>query len=142
MLLSQKNDATAKAFDSKLFQVYYYMQKSFTSEMEWALFTDFYSSSIFIKICQIMTAITNAENLWHSKSRFTLILEQILAFTSNTILVKEMENMSPNFKLIAWWCFTSLNVLIQIVVSTLSLNVKQFPQMLNSNTLCVVDITC
>ena len=45
--------------------------------------------------------ITNAENLRQYKSRFFLILEQILAFVSSTNLVKEVKNLPPNFKQIA-----------------------------------------
>ena len=48
-----------------------------------------------------MTTTTNAENLRQYKSRFPLIVEQILAFTSSTDLVEEIKNLSPNFKRIA-----------------------------------------
>ena len=48
-----------------------------------------------------MTTATNAENLRQYKSRFPLIVEQILAFTSSTDLVEEIKNLSPNFKRIA-----------------------------------------
>ena len=48
-----------------------------------------------------MTMTTNAENLGQYKSRFSLIVEQILAFTSSTNLVSEVKNLSSNFKRIA-----------------------------------------
>ena len=32
------------------------------------------------------------------KSRFSLIVEQILGFASSTNLVREVKNLSPNFK--------------------------------------------
>ena len=51
-----------------------------------------------------MTAITNAENLRQYKRRFSLIVEQILAFTWDTNLVREVKNLSPNFKRIAKRC--------------------------------------
>ena len=48
-----------------------------------------------------MATATNAENLRQYKSRFYLIVEQILAFDSSTKLVREVKNLSPNFKQIA-----------------------------------------
>ena len=45
-----------------------------------------------------MTTITNAKNLGQYKSRFSLIVEQILGFASSTNLVREVKNASPNFK--------------------------------------------
>ena len=48
-----------------------------------------------------MKTTTNAENLRQYKSRFSLIIEQILAFPLNTNLVRKVENLSPNFKRIA-----------------------------------------
>ena len=48
-----------------------------------------------------MTTATNVENLRHYKSRFSLIVEEILAFTSSTNLVREVKNLPPNFKRIA-----------------------------------------
>ena len=45
-----------------------------------------------------MTKATIAENLRQCKSKFSLIVEQILAFTSNTNLVKEVKDLPPNFK--------------------------------------------
>ena len=47
-----------------------------------------------------MTTAANAENLQY-KSRFSLIVEQILAFAWSTKLVREVKNLSPNFKRIA-----------------------------------------
>ena len=47
-----------------------------------------------------MITTTNAENLQY-KRRFSLIVEQILAFASSTNLVREVKNLSPNFKRIA-----------------------------------------
>ena len=52
------------------------------------------------KVCKIMITTTNAENLQY-KRRFSLIVEQILAFASSTNLVREVKNLSPNFKRIA-----------------------------------------
>ena len=48
-----------------------------------------------------MTATTNAENLRQYKITFSLIVEQILAFTSHPNMVREVKNLSPNFKQIA-----------------------------------------
>ena len=48
-----------------------------------------------------MTTTTNAENLRQYKSRFSLIVEQILAFASSTNLITEVKSFSPNFKRIA-----------------------------------------
>ena len=45
-----------------------------------------------------MTTKTNAEKLPQYKSRFSFIVEQILAFPSNTNLVRKVNNLSPNFK--------------------------------------------
>ena len=48
-----------------------------------------------------MTTSANAENLRQYKSRFSLIVEQILAFASSTRLVREVKNLFPNLKRIA-----------------------------------------
>ena len=48
-----------------------------------------------------MTATTNTKNLQKYKNRFSLIVEQILAFASSAKLVREVKNFSPNFKLTA-----------------------------------------
>ena len=48
-----------------------------------------------------MTTTTNVENLGQYKSRFYLIVEQILAFPSSTYLDKKVESLPPNFKRIA-----------------------------------------
>ena len=55
-------------------------------------------------IPEIMTTTTNVENLRHHKSRYSLIVKQILAFTSNTnfiIVVIEVNGLSLNFRRIA-----------------------------------------
>ena len=43
-----------------------------------------------------MATPTNAENLRQYKSRFSLIVEQILAFPSNTNFFRIVKNLSPN----------------------------------------------
>ena len=48
-----------------------------------------------------MAETTNAENLRQYKIRFSLIVEQILAFTSGPNMVRELKNLSPNFEKIA-----------------------------------------
>ena len=48
-----------------------------------------------------MTTTTNAENLRQYKIRFSLIGKQILAFASHPKIVREVKNLSPNFKQIA-----------------------------------------
>ena len=48
-----------------------------------------------------MTTKTNAENLRQYKSRFPLIVDQMLAFTTSTNLVREVKNMYLHFKQIA-----------------------------------------
>ena len=45
-----------------------------------------------------MTENTNAENLRQHKSRFSLIVEQILAFALSTNLVREVMNLFQDFK--------------------------------------------
>ena len=45
-----------------------------------------------------MTATKNAKNLQQYKIRFYLIIEQILAFSSGPNMVREVKNLSPNFK--------------------------------------------
>ena len=89
-----------------------------------------------------MIVITNTENLRQCKVRFSLIVEQILAFAASTNLIREVKNNSPNFKQITWRCFELLNVLIGIERTILSLNFKQFRQTLHSDSLVVVNITC
>ena len=88
-----------------------------------------------------MSATTNAENLRQYKIRFSLIVEQTLAFTSSPNMVREKKNLSPNFKQIAWRSFTLLNILVWIVRSILSLNSKQFHKKLYSDSLYMVNIT-
>ena len=53
-----------------------------------------------------MTTITNAEQLRQYKSRFPVIVEQILAFASSTNLVREVKSMSTNVKRLVRRCFT------------------------------------
>ena len=48
-----------------------------------------------------MRATTNTENLRQYKSRFSLIVEQILALTLRLNMLREVKNLSPNFKQIA-----------------------------------------
>ena len=48
-----------------------------------------------------MTATKNAENLQQYKSRFSLIAEQVLALASHPNMLREVKNLSPNFKQIA-----------------------------------------
>ena len=48
-----------------------------------------------------MTTTTNVKNLPQYKSRFSLIVEQILALTLTTSLVREVKNLSANFQQIA-----------------------------------------
>ena len=48
-----------------------------------------------------MTAKRNTENLQQYKGKISLIVERIQAFTSSTNFVLEVENFSPNFKIIA-----------------------------------------
>ena len=69
-------------------------------------------------------AITNVENLRQFKSRFSLIIELILAVNSSPSMVRKVTNMSPNFKQIALRCFMVLNILIDIVklISSLKSN--------------------
>ena len=48
-----------------------------------------------------MTRTTNVKILPQYKSRFSLIVEQILALTLTTSLVREVKNLSANFQQIA-----------------------------------------
>ena len=82
-----------------------------------------------------MTATTNAENLLQYKVRFSLIVEQIIAFASSPKMFREVKDLSPNFKQIAWRCFTLFNILVWIVRSMLSLNP-------NSSTKSSFQIAC
>ena len=45
-----------------------------------------------------MTATANAKNLRQYKSTFSLTAEQILAFASHVDMVREVKNLSPDFK--------------------------------------------
>ena len=77
-----------------------------------------------------MTATTNTEKVRQCKIRFSLIAEQTLAFALDPNMVREVKQLFPNFKQIAWRCFTLLNIFIWIVRYILSLNSKQFQQKL------------
>ena len=48
-----------------------------------------------------MKTTTNAENLQKYNIRFYLIVALILAFASSPNIVREVKNLSPNFKQIA-----------------------------------------
>ena len=78
--------------------------------------------------------VTNDENLRQYKSTFSLTLEQTVDFALSTNLVRNVKNMSPNSKQIAWWCFMLLNVIIEIGKSISLLNFKQFHQTLYLNS--------
>ena len=54
-----------------------------------------------IKICHIMTTITNPQFLRKYETRLCLIVEQTLSFTLSTNLFIEIEAVSPNFEQIA-----------------------------------------
>ena len=73
--------------------------------------------------------------------RFSLIVEQILAFASSPKKVRELKILSPNFKQIVWRCFTLLNILVWIGRAILLLNSKQFHKKVYSNSLHIADIT-
>ena len=62
--------------------------------------------------------------------RFSLIIELILAFTWSPNMVGEVKYLSPDFKQVPWHRFKPLNIVIRIVWSILSLNSKQFHQIL------------
>ena len=49
----------------------------------------------------IYNSDNKAENLRQNKIRISLIVEQILAFTLSPNMVREIQNVSPNFKQIA-----------------------------------------
>ena len=67
-----------------------------------------------------MITTTNTENFRQYKSGFSLIVEQVLVFTSNTNLVKEVKNLSPNFKRIEITMFYETIIRIWIAGSILS----------------------
>ena len=96
-------------------------------------------TDVAIKIYYFRTATTTAENLWHFRNRFSLILEQILAFASSPDMGRQIKYLPPNFKQVARQYFKLLNILIWIVRSIFSLNSKQFHQKLYSNSLDIVD---
>ena len=52
----------------------------------------------YYKNMLIVTTTTNTENLRQYKSRFSLFVEQRLAFASSANLVNEVKNLSSNFK--------------------------------------------
>ena len=86
-----------------------------------------------------MTATATTKNL---QIRFSLILEQVLAFASSLNMVIAVKDLSPNFEQIAWLYFNLLSILIWIVWSIFSLNSRQFQQKLCSNSLHIVELTC
>ena len=71
----------------------------------------------------VKLTITNAADLQKYKSTFSLIVKQILAFSSSKNLAREV---NLNFKQIKFQCFTLLKILIQIIRSITSLNFNQF----------------
>ena len=89
-----------------------------------------------------MTAITNVKNLRQYKGIFSVIVVQILAFAWSPNMVREIKNLSSNFKQIAWLCFILLSIVIQIATYIFSLNFKQSHEKLFLSSLYLVDITC
>ena len=59
-----------------------------------------------------MTATATTKNL---QIRFSLILEQVLAFASSLNMVIAVKDLSPNFEQIARLYFNLLSILIWIV---------------------------
>ena len=88
------------------------------------------------------TATINAENLRQYKLRFCLTVEQILAFASHTNTVREVKNLSPNFKQIAWLCFILSNIFIWIIRSVLPLTLNSFTKLLWYNKFTRHDQVC
>ena len=84
------------------------------------------NTDLVIKIGEIMTAAANGENVRQYASRFCLIVKQILGFLSSTNLVREAENLSPNFRRIALRCFTLSIIAISIGRSIFSKIFNQF----------------
>ena len=92
-----------------------------------------------IKINQIMRAMTNDENLRQYRSKFSLIVELILAFNSSSSRAWEVKNLSLIFKQIASRYFKLLNIIIWIVRFILSLISKRLHQKLYSKNLYIVE---
>ena len=57
-----------------------------------------------------MTVTTNAANLGQYKFRFSLIVEQILAFTSSFNMVREAKKICSNFEQIEGRYFVLMNI--------------------------------
>ena len=66
-----------------------------------------------------MTTKVNAKNLRQYKKRVSFIVEQILAFSSNTNLVIEVRNLPQNLERISQRCVTLQTIFIQTSRSTL-----------------------
>ena len=69
-----------------------------------------------------MTEATNAKDSRQNKITFSFIAEQILPFASASNMIREVENVSPNFKQIARRYYTLLNILIWIARFIIQLN--------------------
>ena len=109
--------------------------------------TIFFTSSVSFsdRPCYWNLVIYDNADKWQKKQckiRFYLVVDQIPALASNPNMVREVKNLSPNFKQVAWKCFTLLNILIWIVRCILSIDSKQFPEKLYSDSLYIVDIIC
>ena len=81
-----------------------------------------------------MTEATNAKESIQNNIRFSFIAEQILPFASSSNMVREVKNLSPNFKQIARRYFTLLNILIWIARFIIQLNSKHFHQKFYSDS--------
>ena len=79
-----------------------------------------------------MTAKASTENFRQHKSTFYLILEQILAFNSSRIIVREVKNLSPNSEQYASCCFMllifSFGLLDPLYRKTLNSSTKNYTQ--------------
>ena len=114
--------------------------------MEWAPFkslfwntTVYYKRHFFLrqtllsKYVRLLQRQQMPKTFWQHKSRLSLIIEQILSFTSNSNMVREGKNLSLNFKQCVWWCFTLLDILIRIVRSILTQSsTKNYTQLVYS----------
>ena len=123
-LFSNTNDSVAKFYD------FFYKWRFFVNQ------------TLLLKYVNLWQRRQLPKTYNNMKLDFFFIAEQILAFASNPNMIREVNNLSPNFKEIVWKCFTLKTILIWIVRSYLSINSKHFHQKLYSNNLYVFDIIC
>ena len=101
--LRENNSRILRIKNEKLSEYYFYMNKKIQGVFQICISVPLKAAclcetDLVIEVCSFMTATTTAENFGQFKIRFSLIVEQVLAFDKSPIIVGEVKSLSSNFK--------------------------------------------